>query len=234
MLTLDPHTIFPIIKSHDWGKQALQRNGVVEPVFMENEEPAEGPYVTYGFDQGESIGYLQTDTLAPEVPMQEVKNQAYANLRRELAQQDWHELDYSQVLPGLKALGLTDHFFAAEALLLEERMQEAHSKLGAKTLLACTPVRGMLIVVPFDNDDPKVVEVFLSVCYENYHSGEQEPISPIVWAVHNGQIKGFLNVNQEFQQFHAAQYQAPAGQTQSTEEEQPGKKSLFTRLFRSG
>lgn len=234
MTSLDPHTIFPTIKSYDWGTQALQRNGVVEPLFIENGEPAEGPFITYGFDQGESIGYLQTDTLAPEIPMQEVTNQAYSNLRRELTQEDWHELDYSQALPGLKALVLTNHFFAAEALLLEERMQEAHSKLGAKTLLACTPVRGMLMVVPFDNDDPKVVEVFLSVCYENYHAGEQEAISPIVWAVHDGKIKGFLNVNQEFQQHHAEQYQETAAQTASTEEDQTGKKSLFTRLFRSG
>ena len=202
MPSFDPRAIFPVIKSHDWFLNVNQNAVVTAPLFVENNEPANGLVIGYGFDQGETIGYLQNDTLAPEIPFEEVKQQALANLRRDLAQEEWAELDYSETIPDFKALTFTGHFLAAEALLLKERMLEAHSKLKAKKLLACTPVRGMLLVIPFDKDDKKIVEVFLSVCYENYHSGEQEPISSIIWAIHDGEIKGTLSVNQEFKNYH--------------------------------
>ncbi len=219
MNNFDPQTIYPTIKSYFWGVDAVKRNILTGRLFQENNGSSEAPYLAYGFDQGETIGYLQNDTLAPEIPIEEVKQQAFANLRRDLAQEEWAELDYSEAIPNFKALTFTGHFLSAEALLLKERMLEAHNKLKAKRLLVCTPVRGMLLAIPFDKDDKKTVEVFLSVCYENYHSGEQEPISPIIWAIHDGEIKGTLSVNEEFESYHKQKSQGEIHTTQQSGQE---------------
>jgi hypothetical protein len=59
--------------------------------------------------------------------------------------------------------------------------------------------------LPFDDENKAALEVFLGVCYENFNEPENDPISDVIWALQGGTVKGILDINQEFKEYHHSQ-----------------------------
>jgi hypothetical protein len=180
----------PLIKSGQWAENAASHGVIVEPVVKALYSPTM-PMLAYCLDQGENVAYLQHDSYDAE-SLRAIMENAPANLRQVLAPLGWQEIQQQKSGIELRFLAFTDHFNAAECLLLKERMQEAHSLLGARRLLACTPQRGLLLVLPYDEHHPVTFKVFYDVCVENFSSGESEAISMELWIVEQGEIKGIV------------------------------------------
>ena len=54
--------------------------------------------------------------------------------------------------------GEPKHFemIVCDVILLQERMLELHSRLKSKRLLVSMPIRGLLVAIPFDDEDEAV------------------------------------------------------------------------------
>ena len=198
--------IYPTIKPSTWaGFQQTEQEFLVDPVL---DDPTVGlplPKIVYAVDQDDSMIYVEENFFEGKSDAG-VKHKAYADLRQHLAETDWQTLDMNDKCEGLSVLVMQTDYYGSEVLLLKERMQEAASQLNSKRLLACTPYRGVIFVLPFDIENKSAVEVFLAVCYENYHQPVGDQLSDIVWTLEDGEVKGVMDVGQEFKQYHQNQY----------------------------
>ncbi|MBL4880153.1 MAG: hypothetical protein JKX82_02395 [Oleispira sp.] len=198
---------YPIIKPCTW--QGFQQT---EQQFLQDlilDDPTVNPLqplpkIVYAMDQDDQLAYIGEKFFQGKTD-EEIKAKAYADLRRELAEENWQSLDLSDKCEGLRILVMQTLFYGSEVLLLEERMKEAGSLLNAERLLVCTPYRGLTFVLPFDDENKAALEVFLGVCYEHFNEPENDPISDVIWALQDGTVKGILDINQDFKEYHHSQ-----------------------------
>lgn len=182
---------FPLLKSPAWLRSQVGRGLLIQSLPGVSPNLTEqAPQLLYALDQGKSLAYLAADGNAERLP--ELHKAALSVLRSALASIDWVIVDEQCGDICLKFLAFSGHFNAAECLLMPERLREAHDLLGAPRLLACTPVRGLLLVAPYDPRQHVPQELFVNICHEHYQGGENEPISPIIWGVEDGVIKDRL------------------------------------------
>ncbi len=182
--------LLPLIKPAAWAERAAGQGVCIDRLFDGPECPRDAPVVAYAVDRGDDLVYLQ-EGLKLKVPLEQAKGLARVNLQRVLADARWRTLDFADRQPGLCALALAAHEYAAEALLLEQRMREAHARLGAERLLACTPARGKLLLLGFDCPREDNLSVYLKVCFENWLTDAQ-PLGDTVWTISAGRIDGVL------------------------------------------
>ena len=209
---------YPIIKPCTW--QGFQQT---EQQFLQDlilDDPTVNPLqplpkIVYVMDQNDQLTYIGENFFQGKTD-EEIKAKAYADLRRELAEENWQSLDLSAKCEGLRILVMQTSFYGSEVLLLEERMKEAGSLLNAERLLVCTPYRGLTFVLPFDDENKAALEVFLGVCYENCNDPENDPISDVIWALQDGTVKGILDINQEFKEYHHSQTLNDAADSETT------------------
>lgn len=187
--------LFAVMKSAPWASEVAKHGLYLDPVYEHKNSPDNAPVVGYAVDQPDGLIYLQQG-MKLMVPLEELKALAFANLRRRLSAIDWREMDFPTESGPLKVLVLAGDEYAAEGLLLEERMREAAAKLGASRVLACTPGRGLLLVMSFDVLDENHVGVFLGVCHDPATSEGHETLSTLVWEVSGGQIQDVLRVRE--------------------------------------
>jgi len=209
---------YPIIKPCTW--QGFQQT---EQPFLQDlilDDPAVNslqplPKIVYAMDQNDQLAYIGENFFQGKTD-EEIKAKACADLRRELAEENWQSLDLSAKCEGLRILVMQTSFYGSEVLLLEERMKEAGSLLNAQRLLVCTPYRGLTFVLPFDDENKAALEVFLGVCYENFNEPENDPISDVIWALQDGTVKGILDINQDFKEYHHSQALNEAAESETT------------------
>lgn len=229
---------YPIIKPCTW--QGFQQT---EQQFLQDlilDDPTVNPLqplprIVYAMDQNDQLAYIGENFFQGKTD-EEIKAKAYADLRRELAEENWQSLDLSAKCEGLRILVMQTPFYGSEVLLLEERMKEAGSLLSAERLLVCTPYRGLIFVLPFDDENKAALEVFLGVCYENFNEPENEPISDVIWALQDGTVKGILDINQEFKEYHHSQALNEAAESEAADSETAGPESSHVtdiKLFNS-
>lgn len=194
----------PTFKPSFWSEQANSA-GLIHHLLFSGEgapETANQLYIAYAVDMGDNIGCLTKDTY-PELTRDQIHQQALSNLRSHLSPLNW-ELNVHQA--GNKEYTIayfTGDYYAAEVILLQERMLELHSRLKSKRLLVSMPIRGLLVAIPFDEEDANFLEAYLSIIYEQYESApEAERISDVVWIVTDGEIGGTLSVNPEYRDWH--------------------------------
>ena len=197
-------TYKPTIKNHHWLTQTQEKVVLHQILYKNKKDSIEKTLlnVAYAIDMEDKIGYLSVDTF-PELTTDQIHQQALSNLRNHLSPLNW-ELNVHQV--GNKEYTIayfTGDYYAAEVILLQERMLELHSRLKSKRLLVSMPIRGLLVAIPFDDEDPSFLEAYLSIIYEQYESApEAERLSDVVWIVTDGEIGGTLSVNQEYRDWH--------------------------------
>lgn len=198
---------YPIIKPCTWQgfqqtEQQFLQDLILDDPTVKPLQPL--PKIVYAMDQNDQLAYIGENFFQGKTD-EEIKAKAYADLRRELAEENWQSLDLNNKCEGLRILVMQTAFYGSEVLLLAERMKEAGSLLGVERLLVCTPYRGLTFVLPFDDENKNALEIFLSVCYENFNEPENDPISDVIWAFQGGIVKGILDINQEFKDYHQAQ-----------------------------
>jgi hypothetical protein len=198
---------YPIIKPCTWQgfqqtEQPFLQDLILDDPTVKPLQPL--PKIVYAMDQNDQLTYIGENFFQGKTD-EEIKAKAFADLRRELAEENWQSLDLSAKCEGLRILVMQTSFYGSEVLLLEERMKEAGRLLSAERLLVCTPYRGLTFVLPFDDENKAALEVFLGVCYENFNEPENDPISDVIWALQGGTVKGILDINQEFKEYHHSQ-----------------------------
>lgn len=185
--------LFPLLKSPAWLRNQVVHGLLSQPLPGVSPDLAEqAPQLLYALDQGQNLAYLPAEGNAER--LSELHQAALSALRSALAPIDWVIIDEQRGDLHLKFLAFSGHFNAAECLLLPERLLEAHELLEVPRLLACTPVRGLLLVAPYDPKQAIAQELFVNICLEHYQGNENEPISPIIWGVEDGAIKDRLIV----------------------------------------
>lgn len=198
--------IYPIIKPTTWaGFQQTEQLFLNDPMLDDPTVELSLPKIVYAVDQDDSMIYVEENFFEGKSD-DDVKQKAFADLRQHLAEEDWQSLDISDKCEGLRVLMMQTSYYGSEVLLLKERMQEASSILGSSRLLACTPYRGLIFVLPFDEENKQALSAFLGVCYENYNNPEGDQLSDTIWALIDGEVKGVMGVNQEFKDYHEKTY----------------------------
>ncbi|MCP5161922.1 MAG: hypothetical protein H7A00_09695 [Hahellaceae bacterium] len=196
MTTLDPNRIFPVLKPARWA-----RDRELALLSLSQTVDSTGSVgVAFALDQDSNLTFFPPDALS-NVSEAQLRDKAQSNLRRELQAAQWHRLSFDTQAPGLTILVLSKSFYAAEALLLADKLQEAHQQLAAKRLLACTPIRGQLSLLPYDQPNEEYIRVFIAGCLDRYDAAltddcEDEALCPNVWIIEDGQVVGRLKAEQ--------------------------------------
>lgn len=198
-------TLNPTLKPSFWLFHAHTNGLIHHPLFSGEGAPeaASQLYIAYAVDMGDNIGCLTKDTY-PELTIDQIHQHAQSELRNHLASIDWQIHSHPANQKSYRIAYFEGDYYAAEVILLKERMQELHSLLKAKHILASMPARGLLVAIPFDEEDADFLEVFLSIVYEQYESSPvDEKLSDAVWAVVDGEVGGTLEVNQAYRDWHS-------------------------------
>jgi len=185
---------FPVLQADTWFSTNRRREVFHQP--LPNVRSAllkNAPEIAFAVVEDSTVNYLQHDF--SEVITEESVALSFARLRATLADLEWQSLPVDPALD-LSLLVLEGDFHAAEALLLPERLQEAHSLLAAEELLVATPQRGQLIVMPYRADQPATTLAFASFCAELFANPVNEAISPIIWQVREGLLCDRLELNE--------------------------------------
>jgi len=195
----------PTLKTSSWVMRTQSSGLLQHPLPIGDGAPTEERqlHIAYAIDMGDKVGCLTQDTF-PELTKEQIHQQALSELRNHLASLDWQLQTKSVGMKNYTLAYFEGDYYAAEVILLKERMQELHSLLTAKRILVAMPARGMLVAIPFDEEDADFLEVFLSIVYEQYESSPvDEKLSDAVWAVVDGEVGGTLEVNQAYRDWHS-------------------------------
>lgn len=188
MNNLNSANIFPVLKPMTW---ATEREIALRSA-SSSIDTTTSVGVAFAADQDENLNFFPPDALSG-VSVSQLFDKAKSNLRREITDVHWHSLSYEEQEPGLVILALINTYFAAEAILLPDKLQEAHQQLDAKRLLVCTPIRGQLCAMAFDKPVDEPIRIFVSGCLDRYYAAlntesSEEAISPAFWIVESGEI----------------------------------------------
>lgn len=187
---------YPCIKSPDWLESG--NNLYSESLYTGKDTPEAAPVIAYGVDQDGSVGFLLKDTL-PSSQMVDMRFVAQRNLDARLAPLEW------KVGACGKQLELEGDYYASEGLLSHQIMNRAHDALKSARLAAAAPRRGELMVLAIDDVEQSEIERFVDTVLKRYfvarHSGETEVISPMIWMVVQGEIKGFMKLDSDYEKY---------------------------------
>ena len=161
-------TVFPLLKTRSW---AQERAIDWLPFSSADQQNDESPVIVVSIDEGETLAYLPKGGFEGAT-RDEIFGHAFNNLSSGVSDLSWQTLDFSEKLPAMQALSLGGDFYASEALLVDEKIDEALERLEAKKLLVCRPVRGQLLAIAFDDNNKSVVQTFLSACASHFKEAQ--------------------------------------------------------------
>ncbi|MEC9039923.1 hypothetical protein [Marinobacter sp. bablab_jr008] len=205
-------TVFPLLKTRSW---AQERALEWLPFSSADEQNDHSPVIVVSIDDGETLAYLPEGGFEGET-RDEIFGHAFNNLSRKVGKLSWQTLDFSEKLPAMRALSLGGDFYASEALLVDEKIDEALERLGAKKLLVCRPVRGQLLAIALDDNNTSAVQTFLSACASHFKEAQarddQVALDFRSWVIEEGQSpQPYIDVL-----------------VQSSQEELPAEQNLYT------
>jgi hypothetical protein len=183
----DPTTLLPCLKERTW----RGREHSVCRVLWPNQASAYMPWVAVGYDHPHSFTFVTTQDFAPmQTTEAALEARALANLRRRSAK--WEKVN---VNPGkgsrFSILACLDDFLAAERILDPDFMKEAQRTLRARGLLVGIPRRGRLFCIDGELQ-PDAVQAFGIMVAQEFTAGESAEISPMLFAVKDGEIVGIV------------------------------------------
>ena len=193
---LDPSSIYPLLRTKGFAESKGIEGAFRVPVYSGPGAPLDknAPEVYFVSDVGEKVAYLTWDLL-PDLPQEALLATALTNLRARKTESEWLNIDLAPKLDGKPIWFRVNDFYAAEGLLLDEVLSEAHNLTKAENLLMATAIRGQICVCEFLPDTP-YLELFARATifkfFEELFSKSGDEISPTVWTVHSGQITGTI------------------------------------------
>jgi len=192
-------SLSPCLKTLNWC-QTVAPGVFCQPLFFSEQTSEHSLAVVYGIDAGESLEYLGADNLQePDgCNRQEI---ALANLRRELSTIDWQSIPIECDGEPEFLWHFSGSFYAAEVVLLKERLQELHRYAVSSKLLICAPRRGELLALPYHEENATLLERFVTLCYERFYEGDNEPLSPCIYEITAGEVTANLKVDKEFEDY---------------------------------
>ena len=113
-------TVFPLLKTRSW---AQERALEWLPFSSADEQNDHSPVIVVSIDDGETLAYLPEGGFEGET-RDEIFGHAFNNLSRKVGKLSWQTLDFSEKLPAMRALSLGGDFYASEALLVDEKIDE--------------------------------------------------------------------------------------------------------------
>jgi len=181
-----PQKVFPLLKNKSWADE----RGLDSMPFSSSDKSEGGsPVIVIAIDDDASLAYLPKDVSSET--KEPLYGQAYVNLSKKIAPLTWRPLDFSDQAPGLRVLALGGDFYASEAILIDDKVEEAHKLLGAEKLLMCRPVRGQLLALALDHSDELTVKTFLAACASHYLEAQsredQRALDSTAWLLERGQ-----------------------------------------------
>ena len=149
------------------------------------------PWVALGYDRSDTFVFLQEHERQERGRFAaDLEAEALANLRGRGASWQMVEIGLKNGGP-VQVVMCTDDFFAAERILEPESILEAQSRLGASSLLAAVPRRGLLVLIDADAGADAIAWFVVRVSEEHF-GGQSAPISPMVFRMSGGRIVGAL------------------------------------------
>ncbi len=184
---MDTTNILPALKPHDW---AGRETAFSRPL-LSGEEAERMPVVAFGYDRPHTFEFL----VASEVPggpssenLARIEVEALDNLRKRPGAWSAEDIDLGENSFSLAICG--DDFLAAERILDDQFMSEAHRLLEAEMLAVGIPRRGMLLAINFKQGHESIVRLAAAVSAQHYRA-DTAPISPLIFMVHEGKVVGY-------------------------------------------
>jgi hypothetical protein len=154
------------------------------------------PWLAFGYDHPHTFEFVVRETVlkerqdTPGNVLAETERQALDHLRAYPAV--WEQHTFGE----MTLLVASSSFYAAEHVLLADFMQQAHDLLKAEYLMVGIPTRGMMFACSA-LDQKEIVGRFSAVVSARYHRGETAQITPTVFVMEKGVLKGFLSVSED-------------------------------------
>jgi hypothetical protein len=198
MLTTE--SVFPLLKPAVWGQRAETNGTITVPLYADEGVEDRAPVLAYCVDKGDTVAFIREEDLPKTISAKSLHAKAMQNLEYALSDTGWEEVDMRDVVPGLKVLVLGGNYYASEAILLHNRLQQAHQRLRSRRLLVSAPVRGRLLVTEATEPDDDRVAVFVAGCLNEYYgSSSDAPVSPLIWMVEDSEIIGHLEIPEDIE-----------------------------------
>jgi hypothetical protein len=149
------------------------------------------PWVGFGYDRPHTFEFLNRDALATlGRSLDDLEREALRNLHRRRA--TWERVDVKLGLfKKLRIMACGDDFLSAERILDVTFMREAQDRLRARGLLVGIPRRGYLVAMDGEAGAERATP-FVSLVAMQYREPESAPISPLVFALKDGEIVGII------------------------------------------
>ena len=163
-------------------KSSIDLDEVIWRPLFDDAPDVDLPVIVCGVDGESTFGMIRQDALDTDVD--DAGATALANLAAEPVTIEELHAD------GMILLAVSGSFYAAEKLLDEPFMRRLHRDLGASTLAAATPARGLLLVA--DADDALHLGRFTSLVRMRFDDSGGRAISPAVLLVRGGEITGYI------------------------------------------
>lgn len=191
--------LFPALKPAQWAESARE-HVAMRPLLARGEGAPSDPVVGYVQDRPETVEFVPADSVGEGLTLDVLHAHAMRNLERRLAEcAQWSSIDLESPVEGLgrvRGLVFTGDYFAAEAILSEVIMRQAHERLSAEHLIAIVPQRGELFVTGVERIDrapDKETLAFIHCALVRHFNPEQAPIAPDVFLLRDARIGGRLD-----------------------------------------
>jgi hypothetical protein len=194
----------------------VELDEVIWRPLLADQAPADLPIIVCGVDGESTFGMIRKEAL--DKPADQALAEALENLADEDCDQELIEL------AGTPVAVISGSFYAAEKLLDRAVMRELHDELAAEVLLAATPCRGLLLVMPAIHE-PAAIARFAALARMRYEESGGRSISPAVVLVTDGKVAGYVRGPDEREPSDTDTIRA------DTAPGVPKKPGLFRRIF---
>jgi len=192
-----PDNLYPALKKEEWAEGA-KGQVVMRCIYPSDDIKPNEPVIGYVIDCPETVEFLNINSVAENISLDEIHTKAMENLNIRLSSADcWEDISYEtgvDEIGEVSGLILVGDYFSSEALLSEPILKKAHEILDAALLLAVVPVRGELFVTKLISEETPEPSrlLFAHFAVARYFNLSQAQISPNVWIVRNGKLAGHV------------------------------------------
>lgn len=186
--------ILPALKPYDWNGREY---ALCRPLINAGELRAV-PWLGFGYNRPNSFEFVSRESFpsgSTEDHIRLIEQAALRNLRERPLDWKVENVRLGRFVLGwfrrMKLLIGTGDFLAAEHLLDPIAMRQAGTLLKSRRILVGAPSRGVLVATKARQSKGNLARFSAMVSTQYYHS-RVAPISPVVFIVEDGEIKGAL------------------------------------------
>jgi HEAT repeat protein len=186
--------LLPALKPKDW---QAKEDAICQPLVVD-QESSYMPWLAFGYDLPHTFQFLSANDLHEGASPRQIdlmKQAALRNLRERPARWQTENIKLG-LFKRLRMLLCTGDYLAAERILDDGFMLEAHKLLKTEMLAVGIPRRGLLLAT--NTNGPKEhLKRFGAAVSAQYHRADSPPITPLLFLVVEGQIVGLVKGMEE-------------------------------------